>query len=287
MQVKEFYDKPTGTLTYIVFDENTLDAAVIDPVWNYDQPSSTLSAEPVARLAQFLNSQKLKLHLILETHAHADHISGAQPLKKLFPQAKIAIGRNITKVQKLFSIIYNLAGFPCDGSQFDILLDDGGKVKAGSLEFTLWNTPGHTPACTTFLVGDAAFTGDVLFMPDYGTGRCDFPGGSAQDLYTSVHDRIYSLPDSTRIFTGHDYMPGGRELRFSCSVKESKESNIHIKGNTTKEEYVKFRTEKDKDAAAPRLLYPSIFLNIRAGKLPEPETNGEIYLKAPLKVRDL
>jgi len=286
MQVKEFYDKPTGTLTYIVYDENTKDAAVIDPVWNYDQPSSTLSPESVQKLEKFIREKNLRLHLILETHAHADHISGAQPLKKIFSEAKIAIGRNITKVQKKFSDIYNLAGFSCDGSQFDALLEDGGKIKAGSLEFTLWNTPGHTPACTTFLVGDAAFTGDVLFMPDYGTGRCDFPGGSAQDLYTSVHDRIYSLPDSTRIFTGHDYMPGGRDLRFTCTVKESKENNIHIKSKTTKEEYVKFRIEKDKDAAAPRLLFPSIFLNIRAGKLPEPENNGKMYLKSPLSMKE-
>lgn len=286
MQVKEFHDRPTGTLTYVVYDEATKDAAVIDPVWNYDQPSSTLSPEAGQKLAKFIRENNLNLHLILETHAHADHISGAQPLKKLFPQAKIAIGRNITKVQKLFADIYNLAGFSCDGSQFDVLLEDGGKIRAGSLEFTLWNTPGHTPACTTFLIGDAAFTGDVLFMPDYGTGRCDFPGGSAEDLYTSVHERIYSLPESTRIFTGHDYMPGGRELRFTCTVKESKENNIHIKTKTTKEEYVSFRTEKDKDAAAPRLLFPSIFLNIRAGNLPDPENNGKFYLKSPLQIKE-
>lgn len=284
--VKEFYDKPTGTLSYIIYDPTSKDAVVLDPVWNYEQASSQLSLESVQALKNFLQKESLQLHYILETHAHADHISGAQKLKKLFPQAKVGIGKNITKVQKIFSEIYHLENFPCDGRQFDLLLEHNSVLRAGTLEIKVLNTPGHTPACVSYLVGDAVFTGDVIFMPDYGTGRCDFPAGSASDLYTSVHQTLYALPDSTRLFTGHDYMPGNRELKFESTIGEEKKKNIHIKTETSKEEYVAFRTERDKDASAPRLLLPSIQLNINAGNLPSPEANGSRYLKIPISSKE-
>lgn len=285
-KVKEFYDKPTGTLSYIIYDPSSKDAVALDPVWNYEQAPSELSLESVLALKTFLQKENLNLHYILETHAHADHISGAQELKKFFPNAKVGIGKNITKVQKIFSDIYHFANFPCDGRQFDLLLENNSLLRAGSLEIKILNTPGHTPACVSYLIGDAVFTGDVIFMPDYGTGRCDFPGGSASDLYASVHETLYGLPDSTRLFTGHDYMPGNRELKFESSIGEEKKKNIHIKAETTKEEYVTFRTERDKDASAPRLLLPSIQLNINAGKLPDPEANGSRYLKIPITSKE-
>lgn len=282
-KVKAFFDKDTFTLTYVVSDPKTKDAVIIDPVWDYDPAASKMAEHSAHEVLDYVKGQELKVHHILETHAHADHVSGAQVMKPHLPGTTIGIGANIKKVQSKFKEIYNLnPEFPEDGSQFDFLIEENKPFKAGSLEIEAIYTPGHTPACSSYVIGDAVFTGDALFMPDFGTGRCDFPMGSAEDLYTSVHDKLYKLPDETRVFTGHDYQPGGRELRYESSIGEEKRENIQLKAETTREEYVKFRTERDAKLAAPRLLLPSIQINIDAGRLPKPEDNGKHYLKIPV-----
>lgn len=282
--VKEFFDKNTWTLTYVVYDEKTSDAIVIDPVWDYDPAASKLTTESADSVYDFIFSKKLKVHYILETHAHADHVSGAQILRKKIPNAKIGIGTNITAVQVVFKEIFNLnPNFATDGSQFDLLLDEENLLQAGSLSIKTIFTPGHTPACGSYLIGDALFTGDALFMPDYGTGRCDFPAGSAQDLYNSVHNKLYQLPDETRVFVGHDYLPNGRGLEFETTIGKEKQHNIQLKADTTLEEFVSFRINRDKKLAAPRLLLPSVQVNISAGELPSPENNGVRYLKIPVR----
>jgi glyoxylase-like metal-dependent hydrolase (beta-lactamase superfamily II) len=282
--VKEFFDKATWTLTYVVYDEKTNDALVIDPVWDYDPAASKMSTDSIDIVKKFIDDKKLNVHYILETHAHADHVTGSQVLKKLIPKAKVGIGAKITDVQKVFKDVFNLnPNFATDGSQFDLLLNETEILKAGSLELKTIFTPGHTPACASYLIGDALFTGDALFMPDYGTGRCDFPAGSADDLYTSVHDKIYKLPDSTRIFVGHDYLPNGRGVAFESTIGESKTKNIQLKVETSRDEFVTFRKNRDKTLAAPRLLLPSVQVNIDAGTLPVAENNGTRYLKIPVR----
>lgn len=282
MQIRAFFHSPTSTLTYVVWDPMTRDAVVIDPVLDYDAAASTTWTEAVETVVAFLNEERLKLHYVLETHAHADHLSGSQMLKQACPNIKIAIGHRITLVQQMFKPIFALpANFALDGSQFDLLLDDTKPLKAGSLSVETVFTPGHTPACTTLKIGDALFTGDALFMPDSGTGRCDFPGGSATDLYQSITRRIYSQPDATRIFVCHDYQPGGRPLSYETTVGEEKRSNVALNGNTKLEEFVAFRERRDAQLAAPRLLFQSVQVNVDAGRLPQPE--GELsYLRMPL-----
>lgn len=282
--VKEFFDKATWTLTYVVYDQQSKDAVIIDPVWDYDPAASRMSTESVDVVMDFINREKLQVHYILETHAHADHVTGSQVLKKKIPGSKVGIGAKITDVQTVFKNVFNLnPDFPTDGSQFDILLNEKEDLKAGSLTIKTIYTPGHTPACGSYLIGDALFSGDALFMPDYGTGRCDFPAGSANDLYTSVHEKLYKLPDSTRVFVGHDYLPNGRQVAFETTIGESKAQNIQLKAETTREEFVDFRNARDKKLAAPRLLLPSVQINIDAGCLPPVENNGSRYLKIPIR----
>ncbi len=281
LTVKTFYDEPTFTLSYFVYDENTKDAILIDPVLDYDPASGAISTDSIENYKSFISDKKLKLHYILETHAHADHLSGAHELRENFPEAKIAIGKNITLVQEVFSGVFNM-DVATDGSQFDLLLDEGEPLKVGSFEVKTIFTPGHTPACASYLIEDNLFTGDALFMPDFGTGRCDFPKGSAEDLYNSVSNKIYELPDETKVYVGHDYQPNGRKLEYQTTVGESKKKNIQLKSSTTKEEFVKFRTERDATLSAPKLLLPSVQVNITAGELPNPESNGTRYLKIPL-----
>ena len=283
MQIETWFDKDTFTLTYCVYDPSTRDAVVIDSVWNYDTASGVLELGSVRQAADFIVTRGLNLHFILETHAHADHITGAQPLKKIFPKARIAMGARIVDVQNIFKTVFNLPKeFPSDGRQFDLLLDDGSETPAGSLLIKTLFTPGHTPACVSYLIGDALFTGDALFMPDSGTGRCDFPAGSADALFNSIQS-LYKLPDNTRVFTGHDYQPNGRALRYESTIGEQKRSNIHLKESTVKSDYVAFRTGRDKTLSAPKLLLPSMQVNIDGGRLPAPEGNGTCYLKIPLK----
>ncbi|MBL7543163.1 MAG: MBL fold metallo-hydrolase [Bdellovibrionaceae bacterium] len=282
-QIKEFFDKNTWTLTYVVWDENTKDALVIDPVMDYDQASSKTSQESAKVVMDFLHTQKLTLHYILETHAHADHLSGSQIIKRDFPNAQIAIGEKITKVQEIFKDVFLLPDdFKPDGSQFDRLLKEGEEFQAGSLKVKTLSTPGHTPACVSYYIDGNIFVGDALFMPDYGTGRCDFPGGSAKDLYHSIHDKIYELPENTKVYTGHDYLPNGRSLKFMTTIAEEKKENIQLKAHTVLEEFLRFRTERDRTLAAPKLLLPSVQVNIDAGHLPKPAKNGKRYLRIPI-----
>ena len=285
LAVKEFFDRATWTLTFVAFDEKTKDAVIIDPVLDYDPGASKVSTESVAEVVAFVKKQDLKVHYILETHAHADHLSGSQVLKKEFPKAKLAIGERIRDVQKLFKGVFGLGeNFATDGSQFDQLLKDGQEIVAGALKIKTLFTPGHTPACASYLINDESlFTGDALFMPDYGTGRCDFPAGSAETLYDSVTQRIYSLPDHVKIYVGHDYMPGGRSVEFQSTVGEEKRKNIQLRAETEKAEFVAFRNDRDKTLAAPRLLLPSVQVNIDAGNLPAVSDNGTRYLKIPIR----
>lgn len=283
-EVKSFYDAPTFTLSYLVYDPNTKDAVLIDPVLNYNPNSGKISFESLDQVEKFVKENKLNLLYSLETHAHADHLSGAFYLKERFPEVKVGIGKNIIKVQELFKEVFNLKDLKTDGSQFDVLLEDGEELKAGSVALRTYYTPGHTPACSSYLAGDALFAGDTLFMPDFGTARVDFPAGSAHDLYDSIHNKLYSLPDETRVFVGHDYQPGGRELRYETTIGEEKEKNVQIPQSASEEEYTKFRTERDAKLDAPRLLLPSIQVNIDGGRLPQAEDNGVSYLKIPLKI---
>ncbi len=225
----------------------------------------------------------LNVHYILETHAHADHLSGSQVLKAKLPHAKIGIGSKITEVQKVFKGFFNLdPEFKTDGSQFDFLLEEGKPVNAGTLKIETLFTPGHTPACASYVIGDTVFTGDALFMPDYGTGRCDFPAGSADELYTSIQ-KLYKLPDATRVFVGHDYMPNGRPVACESTVGEEKRNNVQITVETSRTEFVAFRTGRDKTLAAPRLLLPSVQINIDAGRLPKVDGSGARFLKIPVR----
>jgi glyoxylase-like metal-dependent hydrolase (beta-lactamase superfamily II) len=285
MKVETFYDPATYTLTYAVYDAKSRDAVVIDPVLDYDPLSSATATKSLEAVDSFLRKEGLRLHYVLETHAHADHLSGSQYLKRRF-DAKVGIGARIRDVQKVFKDVFDLPpSFAVDGSQFDRLFEDGEKASAGTLEIEVLATPGHTPACVTYKIGDAVFTGDALFIEDYGTGRCDFPSGSADALYTSVHERLYALPDATRVFVGHDYQPNGRALRYQTTIGDSKEANIQLRASTTRREFVRKRTERDATLAAPRLLYPSVLINIDAGRLPKPHANGRRYLAVPLNLK--
>ena len=283
IQIKNFFDPATFTLTYVVWHPTTLDAIVIDPVLDYDPASSKVSEESVQKISAFLKETSLRLLYILETHAHADHLSGSQLLKSKFSGSQVAIGKRITEVQEVFRPLFDFPkAFPTDGSQFDRLLEDGEVLKAGSLSIGVRFTPGHTPACASYLIEDCLFTGDALFMPDYGVGRCDFPKGSAETLYHSITQKIYTLPDHIRVFTGHDYQPNGRPLRFESTIAEEKKSNIQLKADTPKETFIAFRTGRDKTLSAPKLLLPSIQININAGHLPPPHANGQSYLTIPI-----
>lgn len=283
MKIEPFFDKTTFTLTYVVYDAKTRDAVVIDPVLDYNPIGSKIEDTSYKWLTQFIKEQNLNLHFVLETHAHADHLTSAQLFKSEFPKVKIAIGERIKKVQETFKKIFNLGdSFAANGSQFDLLLKENEVIKAGSLKVKTLFTPGHTPACVSYLIEDAVFTGDALFMPDYGTGRCDFPAGDSGDLYQSVAHVLYSLPENTRVFVGHDYLPKGRQLAYESTVGEEKQSNIQLNAETTKEEFIAFRNQRDSTLSAPKLLYPSIQVNIAAGQLPAPEENNTSYLKVPI-----
>jgi glyoxylase-like metal-dependent hydrolase (beta-lactamase superfamily II) len=285
MEIKTLFDERTFTLTYVVYDAQTKDAVVIDPVMDYDPVGSKVFSESVDEVIAFVDHEQLKLHYILETHAHADHLSGAQMLKDRYPQAKSVIGEAITVVQETFKKALDLSDdFPTDGRQFDVLVKDNETLTAGSIAIEMIYTPGHTPACGTYKIEDALFTGDALFMPDMGTGRCDFPAGSAEDLYRSIKERLYTQPDETRVLVGHDYMPGGRELAWESTIGEQKKSNIQLKGDTPRADFVKFRQARDATLSAPKLLFQSIQVNIDAGHLPEPAENETRYLKIPVNI---
>jgi glyoxylase-like metal-dependent hydrolase (beta-lactamase superfamily II) len=281
MVIRHFFNEATFTLTYVVHDEETKRGILIDTVTDYDPNSGRTWNESNEEVKEYIDEMGLSILYVLDTHAHADHLTGMPYFKEHYG-CKTVIGRYITTVQAMFRDIFNLGtDFPVDGSQFDVLVADGDVLEMGALSIQVMHTPGHTPACLTYRIGDALFVGDTIFMPDYGTARCDFPGGSAEALYDSIQ-KIYALRDATRIFTCHDYQPGGRELRYQSTVGAQKESNIQIKGSTTREEFVAFRRERDASLAMPKLILPSLQVNIRAGHFPEPENNGVSYLKIPV-----
>lgn len=283
MKIKEFFDPNTYTLTYVVYKTDGKEALVIDPVLDFDPETGKIFDDSAKKVVAFLKNNNLEPAMCLETHAHADHLSGSQVLKKYFPALKVAVSERITEVQKIFTKEFNIPG-ATDGSQFDYLFKDHEEKVVAGLRIREIPTPGHTPACSSYLIEDAVFTGDAMFMPDYGVGRCDFPGGSAKALYHSVTKNLYTLPDSTRVFVGHDYQPNGRALEFQSTIGEEKEKNIQLSAAVSEEEFIAKRNARDKTLKAPRLLLPSIQVNIFAGHLPEPESNGVRYLKTPLKV---
>ncbi len=282
MKIQHFYDSDTYTLTYVVTDEISRDSIIIDPVLDFDPASGVIDDHSFIEVSNYIKENQLNVRAILETHAHADHLSSSQLLKNIFPNAILAIGEKIKVVQEVFKVHFNLSDLQTDGSQFDYLFKDFEEIQFGTLKMKAIPTPGHTPACMSYQFEDAIFVGDALFMPDYGTGRCDFPKGSAHDLYHSIAKNLYTLDDKTRVFVGHDYSPNGREMKFQTTIGESKKENIQLTSKTTEIEYITFREARDKMLKAPRLLLPSIQININAGHLPEKEDNGKSYLKIPL-----
>ena len=278
--VEMFFHKPTFTLSYVVKDPLSNRAVIIDPALDYDAAAARTSTRHADRILQYVVDNNLKVEWILETHAHADHISAAPYLREK-TSAKIAIGEGIREVQKTFKKVFNMDDLATDGSQFDRLLLDNEKLAIGTMEATIIHTPGHTNDSVSYLIGDAVFIGDTLFAPDFGSARTDFPGGDAQCLYRSIH-RLFELPDSTRVFLCHDYMPAGRELEFVHLLAEQKQKNIHINDIVTEQEFVSRREARDEKLGMPGLIIPSIQINIRAGQLPPEEDNGVAYLKVPL-----
>lgn len=280
-EVQHFYHEQTGTLSYVVSDPQTSAAAVIDPVLGFSVISGRTDSSPVDELVAYIEKNKLHLEWILETHAHADHLTGAQVLKSRLG-GKVAIGEGIRKVQKHFATVFNLrAPFTADGRQFDHLFADNETFALGNIECRVMHTPGHTSDSVTYLAGKYAFVGDSLFMVDSGTARCDFPGGDAALLYQSIQ-KLFALSDDTVLCMCHDYQPNGRELRYEVSVKEQKDDNIHVGGGTSEEKFVKIRTSRDQTLSLPALILPAIQVNITAGDLPPPEDNQISYIKIPL-----
>lgn len=279
--ITAFFHKPTSTFSYVVADPATRHAAIIDPVLDYDAAAGRTGTASADALITHLRDGKLTLDWILETHAHADHMSAAQHIKKALG-GRIAIGEGICQVQAIFIKLFNIATqVASDGSQFDHLFKDAESFRIGNLEARAMATPGHTSDSLTYVVEDAAFVGDTLFMPDSGTARCDFPGGDAGRLFDSIH-KILVLPGGTRLYMCHDYAPGGREYLHQTTVAEQKRANIHVHDGVSREEYIQLRTTRDKNLNVPALLLPAVQINIRAGRLPEPEANGIAYLKTPL-----
>lgn len=281
-QIQAFFDDATNTVTYLVSDPATKAAAVIDPVLDYDHRSGKASTASAERVLNEASEQGLQVIWVLETHAHADHLSAAPYIKER-TQAKVAIGAHITEVQKIFTPVFNLDDVSEDGSEFDRLLHDGETLAIGNLTVTAMHTPGHTPACMAYQIGDAVFVGDTLFMPDYGTARADFPGGSAQTLYQSIQ-KLLALPPETRLFMCHDYKTEERDTYvWETTVAEQRAHNIHVHDGVSEAQFVAMRNERDAGLPAPTLLLPSIQVNIRAGHLPKPESNGMKYLKIPVR----
>ena len=285
LQVEGFFDPATWTISYLVLDTATRRCAVIDSVLDYDPKSGRSSTASVDRLIARIRELDATLEWILETHVHADHLTAA-PLLKQALGGRTGVGRRITAVQQVFGTLFNAGpGFARDGSQFDFMFDDDEAFAIGTLEARALHTPGHTPACMTFVVRDAtqtvAFVGDTLFMPDYGTARCDFPGGDARTLYRSIH-RVLSLPADTRLYMCHDYQPGGRELRYVSTVAEERAANIHVRDGVGEAEFVTMRAARDATLSMPALILPAVQINMRAGAFPPPEDNGVSYIKIPL-----
>lgn len=280
--IKAFFDENTNTVSYVVKDPEGTSCAVIDSVLDYDQAAGRTSTASADEIIDFVVENGLKLSWILESHVHADHLSAAPYLQQKLG-GKIGIGDQIVTIQKTFGKIFNEGTqFQRDGSQFDALFSEGDSVHIGQLRVDVLHTPGHTPACLTYVIGDAAFVGDTLFMPDFGTARCDFPGGSAEDLYRSIQ-KILALPDETRIFVGHDYKaPGRDEFAWETTVGEQKALNVHIGEGRPMEDFVSMRSQRDASLGMPKLILPSLQTNMRAGHMPEPDESGKRFFKVPI-----
>jgi glyoxylase-like metal-dependent hydrolase (beta-lactamase superfamily II) len=282
-EIKAFFDEPTNTVSYLVWDPATKDAAVIDPVLNFDHRSGEATVHSADAVLEEAERLGLRIGQILETHAHADHLSGA-PYIKLKTGANICIGEHIRDVQRIFRPVFNANDVSGDGSEFDHLFKDGERFKLGTIDAEVIYTPGHTPACVSYRIGDAVFVGDTMFMPDYGTARADFPGGDARQLYRSIQ-RVLSLPPQTRLFMCHDYKaPGRDQYAWETTVGDERARNVHVHEGVSEDDFVKMRETRDATLAAPLLLLPSIQVNIRAGKFPPAEANGVRYLKVPVKL---
>jgi len=281
VNIRAFFDEATFTVSYLVWDPATSTAAVIDPVLDYDPKSGRTSTKSADAILATAAAQGLKIEWVLETHAHADHLSaGAYMREKV--KAKIVIGERIKTVQSTFRTIFNMADQTTDGSDFDRLVKDGDRIALGILTIEVLHTPGHTPACVSYRIADAVFVGDTLFMPDYGTARVDFPGGDARTLYRSIR-RLLSLPPETRLFMCHDYKaPGRNTYAWETTVAAERERNVHVRDGVSEDEFVVRRTERDRTLAMPVLILPSVQVNIRAGRMPTPEANGVSYLKIPV-----
>jgi glyoxylase-like metal-dependent hydrolase (beta-lactamase superfamily II) len=278
--VKAFFDPQTWTYTYVVYESKGSACIVIDSVLNYDPKSGRTKTESADEVISFIKDNRLQLEWILETHAHADHLTAAPYIQEKLG-GKIAIGDHITTVQGVFKGVFNLDDVAVDGSQFDALIKEGESVRFGNLSFKALYVPGHTPACMAYEIGDSIFVGDTLFMPDVGTARCDFPGGSASNLYRSIQS-ILKYPPNTKLYMCHDYPPNGRPPEYQSTVADQKKSNIHVHDGVTEEQFVAMRNKRDAGLEMPVLILPSIQVNIRAGHMPKPEGNGTAYLKIPL-----
>ena len=281
-QIKAFFDEPTFTVTYVVHDPESLRAAIVDSVLDYDPASGRTSSSAAEAVLAYVKEKGLSVDWHLETHAHADHLSAAPYLQQKIG-GKIAIGEHIVIVQETFGKLFNAGtDFERDGSDFDRLWKDGDRFRIGNLDVTVLHVPGHTPACIAYVIGDAVFVGDTMFMPDYGTARADFPGGDARTLYQSAM-RLLSLPPETRLFMCHDYLPEGRkDYVWETTVEAERKANVHIHEGVSEDEFVAMREARDKTLAMPRLILPSVQVNMRAGHLPPAEDNGVIYLKIPV-----
>ncbi|MCD8512492.1 MAG: MBL fold metallo-hydrolase [Nitrincola sp.] len=283
-KVTTFFDEPTNTFSYVVQDPTSQSCAIIDSVLDFDYASGSTDVASADEIIEFIQANKLTVEWILETHVHADHLSAAPYLHEQLG-GKTAIGEMITVVQDTFGKAFNAGTeFARDGSQFDQLFKDGDRFKIGNLDGYVLHTPGHTPACLSYVIGDAVFVGDTLFMPDFGTARCDFPGGDAKTLFKSIQ-KVLSLPEETRIFLCHDYKaPGRDEYVHETTVGEQRKHNIHVHEGITEEEFVKMRTARDATLAMPTLILPSVQVNMRAGEMPPAEENGQVYLKVPINL---
>ena len=277
-----FFDEATNTVSYVVHDPASCETAIINSVLDFNSAAGRTSNGSADLIIEYVTSKNLKVKWLIETHAHADHISAAPYLQEKLG-GKLAIGRGIIRVQEVFGKLFNAGtDFERDGSQFDHLFDDGDTFKLGELEGIALHVPGHTPADMAFIIGDAAFVGDTIFMPDFGTARADFPGGDAGQLFRSIR-RLLSLPRETRLFLCHDYKaPGRDDYAWETTVGLQRDGNVHVKDGTTEAEFVKMRTDRDRDLSMPKLILPSVQVNIRGGRLPDPEDNGVSYIKIPV-----
>lgn len=273
-------------MTYIISDPSTSETIILDSVLDYDAASGRTSNAHNQAVVEYCTANNLNVKYIFESHVHADHLTGAKYLKEIYPMAKTGIGANVITVQKTFGKLFNFTelDLATDGSQFDILFQDGDTFSLGDIEGRVIYTPGHTPACVCYVLGDAVFTGDTIFMPDFGTARCDFPGGSSTTLYVSVKRLYNELSDNTRVFVGHDYQPGGREILFQTTIGEEKTYNKQLKADTSGEEFALWRTERDGQLGMPNLIIPALQVNLRNGEMPQPELNGVSYLKIPINL---